>query len=359
MNIYVLDTTFQTIGLLDVCESFIWTDRHREYGDFEIYTFPSEEIMALIEKDYYLFNPDSEHLMIIECREITTDNDDGPRLIVTGRSLESLLNRRVIWSPTTISGSLQDGIEKLLNENIISPSDSNRKISNFTFKKSTDTRITSLTHEQQYTPSDNLYDVIVNLCENYDLGFKVIWIEDNKFEFSLYKGIDRSYAQETLPYVVFSPDFDNILTSDYTDDSKDYKNVARVAGSGNDSEKVYASYGDSSGLNRREVYIEASDISKKDESNNDIPDAEYNNLLVEKGKTSLADYKIVTGFEAEIDSTAMYIYGTDYSMGDVVQLKNEYGIEDAAQITEFVFSHDDEGEQFYPTFTKWEDKTDK
>ena len=38
VNIYVMDKEFQTVGVIDVYESLLWTDRFYTYGDFELYT---------------------------------------------------------------------------------------------------------------------------------------------------------------------------------------------------------------------------------------------------------------------------------------------------------------------------------
>ena len=38
MDIYVMDTNFKVVGIIDTYASLIWTDRLRGCGDFEIYT---------------------------------------------------------------------------------------------------------------------------------------------------------------------------------------------------------------------------------------------------------------------------------------------------------------------------------
>ena len=42
-------------------------------------------------------------------------------------------------------------------------------------------------------------------------------------------------------------------------------------------------------------------------------------------------------------------------MGDIIQVRNEYGIEEKAMITEFTWSVDSEGVSHYPTFTVLEE----
>lgn len=357
MFYYILDTEFKSVMLIDSFESTIWTDRYREEGDFEVFLFPSKEIIANAKDDYYLYNPSSEHLMIIERQEITTDVEEGARFIVTGHSLESILKRRIVWSQTTISGSLQNGIKKLIDENIINPEVEARKISNFVFKESRDTAITKLKHEQQYT-GDILYDVIKNLCELYDIGFKIIYnFETGNFEFSLYKGTDRSYNQNRNPYVIFSPNYENIINSDYTHGIEDYKNVTRIGGEGTGVDRVMADYGTASGLTRREIFTDARDVSKKNDDGTQLSDDEYTNLLQQRGKEKLSEYIIKEGFEGEVEASKMFVYGQDFFLGDCVQVENEFGISGTSLVSEIVFSQDESGETIYPTFVSLDNTT--
>ena len=350
MEVWILDTDFSSVSVLDTFESLIWTDRYREYGDFEIFAFPTSQLINDAKDDFYLYNPASEHTMIIEHHEVTTDIEEGPRFIVTGRSLESLLTRRIVWNQTTISGSLQNGIKKLITENFISPEVSERKITNFVFVDSTDPEITKLTHEQQYT-GDIIYDVIVDLCNTYDIGFKITLNIDNKrFEFSLYKGKDRSYAQETNPYVIFSPNYENIINSDYTHSIKDYKNVTRIGGEGVGVDRKMTTYGNASGLNRREIFTDARDISSKTDDGEVLSDQDYLNLLQQRGKENLAEYAVKEGFEGEVEASKMFIYGRDFFLGDCVQVQNEFGMSGTSLVSEIVFSQDKDGESVFPTF---------
>ena len=172
MDLIVLNTNLDAVSIVDVYESFIWTDRYYEYGDFELFTSMTSTILSYIRQDYYLQNRESEHCMIIEKIRITSDSEDGNHITVTGRSLESILDRRIVWGQQTIRGNLQNGIRTLLNKNVISPSDSNRRISNFIFEASTDPAITKLTIDAQYT-GDNLYSVINKICSERDIGFKI------------------------------------------------------------------------------------------------------------------------------------------------------------------------------------------
>lgn len=352
MEFLILDENLNASSVLDTYESILWTDRYNKCGDFEIYTSMSDTVLSRIKQDYYIWTRDSEHVMIVEDIQITSDAEDGNNLIVVGRSLESVLDRRIIWKQTVLSGNFQNGIKKLLDENVISPTDESRKINNFMFVESTDHAVTSLTLEAQFT-GDNLYEAICNLCASKDIGFKITLTDDGKFAFQLYAGADRTYDQLVNPHVVFSPSFENIINSNYLESKKSLKTVTLVAGEGEGSDRktkeVAISSGGGSGLGRRELYTDARDISSTTD-NGTLTEAEYNSQLEQRGKEKLADNTVTKTFEGEMETSKMFVYGEDFFMGDMVQIVNEFGIEAKARIVEMIHSQDENGIDFYPTF---------
>lgn len=230
MDLQILDeNTFYPVGLVDNYESLIWTDRFSSCGDFEITLDNSPANMELLKKNRYTSVESSDHLMIIETRQLTKDLESGEKLLVSGRSLESILDRRIVWTPTILSGFFQTEIHRLLIENVIDPVDVTRKIPNFIFESSTDNKIIDLKIEQQLY-GDNLYDVISQYCIGYKIGFKMYINHRNEIVFKLYAGVDRSYAQVTNPQVVFSTEFENLIKADYIESNKQAKTVSLVIG---------------------------------------------------------------------------------------------------------------------------------
>lgn len=350
MDLIILNKDLDAVSILDVYESFIWTDRYYEYGDFELFTAMQDSILDFIKKNYYLQSSDSEHVMIIEDWIIKSDIENGNHITVTGRSLESILTRRIVWGQKTIRGNLQNGIKTLLNESIISPIDELRRIPNFIFEDSSDPAITNLTINAQYT-GDNLYDVIHKICAERGIGFKITLNENKQFVFKLYAGVDRSYDQTSVPYVVFSPNFDNIINSNYMESNSSLKNITLVGGEGEGSERKYLTVGNTSvsGLERREIFTDARDISSEVDGET-LSDAEYNAQLTQRGNEKLAENIELTSFEGQTETTIMYRYQEHFFNGDIVQIANEYGHETKARIIEVVMSEDETGFSIYPTF---------
>ena len=298
MNILVQDQNFVPIKLIDTYKSAIWTERFREAGDFEIVT--SVDALDYIQKGYYLTRPDSDRVMIVEGFQIETDSETGNWLIVNGRSIESILDRRIIWNTTNLESKLDYAIKRLITENVISPAISDRAIPNIIYADSSDPYIDSLTITAQFT-GDNLYDTICSLCETYDIGWKITLkdidvledleyieyidvLEDfedqsgnkiidasgnviqaktgtiQRLAVELYPGSDRSYEQTENPYVVFSPSFDNIINSQYVESDKELKDVALVAGEEEGDNRRKQIVGSNSGIERRELYVDARDL---------------------------------------------------------------------------------------------------
>lgn len=348
MDVFVMNENMETVAIIDNYVSLIWTERYSEYGDFELYTFVDPTLLHYLRKDYYLVLKESGATMIIEDIFLDTDIESGLYITVTGRSLESILERRIVWGQKTVTGNLQDAMHSLLNDCIISPSDSNRKIDNFIFEESTDENITQLTVDAQFT-GDNLYDVIKILCDETDLGFRIVLNESNQFVFSLYAGQDRTYNQSKNPYVIFSPEFDNIINSSYAESNKALKNVVLVAGEGEGSDRKMASVGSGIGLTRRELFVDAKDISSTTDGGT-LTNEAYLAKLNNRGLNKLAENVSVSSFEGKVDPTRTFVYGEHFFIGDIVQVANEYGIEGTARITELIRSHSESGLDVYPTF---------
>lgn len=354
MNLLILDTAFNPVGIIDAFKSMIWVDRYQEAGDFELYVPASAKMINLLRIDYYIWFNDSDHTMIIEDLELSSDVEQGNFIIVTGRSLESILDRRIVWKQTNLKGNFQNAIKKLLNDNIINPMkdqnhpDLERKIENFIFEPADDEYICNLKIDTQYT-GDNIYDVITTNCKENNIGFKIVLSDNNEFVFSLYKGLDRSYGQLTNPYVSFSPQLENIINSNFYTSKANLKTVTLVSGEGEGASRKTTVVGGGSGLERRELFSDARDISSDTETGT-LSDAEYLTLLKSRGLKNLAEYTKKEAFEGEVNTTNLFKYGVDFFIGDVVQIANEYGNEGVAYISEIIYSISDDGITVYPTF---------
>lgn len=409
MEAMILDQNFAAQAIIDSFESFIWTDRYNKPGDFEIYMPIAKAPMEYIVRDNYIWIRESDRLQVIEDITITTDVEDGDHITISGRTLSSLLDRRRVWQSTTLNTSFQSGLQRLFNENAINPSESYRKFPKLRFIWNNDPRIAELTIEATFFGED-LLEITEAYCQAYELGFKIIYNgETETFDFSLYYGEDRSYAQEKLPWVVFSSAYDNLVGSNYFESFKNLKTAAVVIGEVNEDygqEIVYVNdYPEMTGIARRELAVDGSsvhwEVEEVDEDSikegyrlkaeitahkygswNSMDESEREALvqqwmttyaqsaierawnqaieearqraraeMEEVGKQALAETFITKTFEGKIEALRQYVYGVDFFIGDVVQVRNQYGKEASSRITEVVRSHDADGYVLTPTFT--------
>ena len=352
MELLVLDQTLKVVSTVDTFESLIWTDRYCAHGDFELYMMVDLISLSILTPNVYLYLKESDHVMIIEDRKIETDVETGSHLVITGRSLESILDRRIIWAQTILTGNFQSAIQKLLNENVVSPTITNRAVSNFIFEASTDPIITALTIEAQFH-GENLYEVIQRLCSEKNIGFRVTLTADNKFKFKLYSGVDRSYSQTANPWVIFSPEFENILNSSYLESIKPLKTVTLVAGEGEGAARktiaAEISGGGGSGLSRREMFTDAGDISSTIDGGT-LPTEQYNAQMSQRGQETLGENIMIQSFDGQVEATQMFKYGEDFFMGDILQIVNEFGMEAKTRVIELIRSQSLSGFVVYPTF---------
>jgi len=353
MDLVILNADRERIGIIDEFESLIWSERYYECGDFEILTYPNYNNIFLSVQGYYIEIEESERLMIIEDVHIVTDPVEGNKLVIKGRSIEIILDRRIIWNPVLFENmSLQDCILNLLTENAFDPYNVERHISILDFEASSDPYILGIIVNTQFW-GESLYNAVVDLCFSNKVGFKITLTDANRFLFKLYAGVDRSYEQTENPYVIFSPNFENLKNSTYISTDKLYKTVSLTRGEkgvGNSQIAVEVLINDGIDLARREMLLDAQDVSKVDQEGNPISDEAYIEHLYQRGREELSKRPIIQSFSSEIDPIGTFVYGEDFFLGDIVQVSNEYGIENRSRTIELVRSQDKSGIIVYPIF---------
>lgn len=348
MKLYVLNKNLEIIGYIDTFVSLEWVKRYFDTGDFVLNCIADTNIVKLLQKKNYLIREDDERIMVIEKINITTSSESGNIINISGKSIESILGRRIIWKQTNSKSgeTAEEFIRRLINENCINPTNPKRKIPNL--KLGTLKGFTG-TIDKQVT-GDNLLTVIIEICQAYGYGFKIT-SKESVLTFDLYKGEDRSYNQSINPYVIFNNDFDNIITTEYEYDETNIANVALIGGEGEGTDRKYQTIGDSEGYERYELFVDAKDISS---NNGEIATADYNKLLIERGNEKIAEKSFVESYSGEVETTLTYVYKQDYDLGDVVEITNEYGIEATPRIIEIIESENENGYRVVPTFGNWE-----
>lgn len=432
-KVYILNTNFTCLGILDDYISFLWIPRYREVGECEIVVPATTQALELFHERRYIYNTaDDSMLCRIEKIRLRTSIDDGNTLIISGVDMKKLLNQRVIWDTVTADRAKAEVFARALVKSALgSDADSYRQVKNgntlifgaLPLKGFADI----ITEQVSYK---NLGEKIREYCQRFDWGYKVDFTfnapSGKLLKFGLYKGVDKSQS------IVFSPNFDNLIESNYEKDLTNLANIALVAGEGRGANRSRAVSGNTSqatqprSVNRYEIYVDARQITKEvtynelvtaypggyvtteagigtpyvyklstlniqivnqdhrywlvdnypsgresvlgvftvtdvaiasvpsaSPSNNDVVtlrDVVYLPYLYILGDEKLSEYGTTTTFNGSIEPNVTYTYGTDYNLGDLVTVRNEYGISQAARIMEVVEAWDEQGYHVEPKF---------
>lgn len=339
---YVLDANLTTKMVLDNFTSFVWTERFYECGEFSMTIPVVEKIVQELRINDYLSIRESEHLMVVETMTLLTDEEKGDTLEIKGRSVESILERRVVWGELKEKLGFELAIKKLLETQVIDPADPRRKIPGIVFKES---EIDGIDEDEIDINllGNNVYDVVTEWCSAHLVGFKMVLTGEHVMSFSLVRGINRTRSQQDRPPVVFSHSFENLLSSNYIQSEVGYASNMLAPGSVGNTYLEVVRLAERTGIHRREIYMDSKPSVKAGQT--------YDEALLEKAKEVFNEHNVTIEFGSEVDIYHQFQYGIDYFLGDIVEVENRYGFGNACRVTEVVYTRDVGGPVMIPTFT--------
>jgi len=327
-EVYAPDLT--TIDIIEKYSSMQWKRRYSREGQFELHC-PYNDMLA---PENIIRNGDEAG--IIERVLITKTQEQGVMAEVHGRFMLGLLSRRIIWGLAAHRLTAENVIRQLVINNTAAGRSLGITVA------AAQGYTGNIDYQNSY---GNLLDEVSAVAEFAGLGLKVSFPEK---VFSVCKGLDRTAAQSVNPRAIFSQRFENVLSSEYLYDKKNYKNVALIAGQGEGAERLTATVGTATGLGRHELYVDARDIGPGTEQD-PIDEPTQLLMLAQRGNEKLADHEISEAFTAEVDPGGNLRYKVDYDLGDIVTVK-DLGITADARITEINEIYEDGGMMLELTF---------
>lgn len=356
MEVYTLDSLLRRETVIDRFESLIWTERFQAYGDFELRVHSTSENRRRLTAGTWLAMNESYRVMTIESVEDTVDDEGRQILIVKGPSLEEIMDDRIALGALTdlttnpkwtITDTPTNVARKIFHDICIAGTIAVEDIIPFVIEASIFPADTipepTATATLEFEPQ-SVYEAISNIAQVYDFGFRLVRnFDTSQLYFDVYMGSDRTTSQSTLPAVIFAPNLDNLKnTTEFTTTDK-YKNVAIVI-SPVGHRVVYPDLVDPSvaGFERHVLVVKADDID-------DPTPSIANALMDQRGKEALAKARTFSGFDGELSQESQYVYGRDYNLGDLVELRNTDGATSNMQVIEQIFVSDRDGERRYPT----------
>ncbi len=294
MECSVYNTELERIAIIDSFVSLVWQENYNTLGDFQLEVWQIEDNVSLFQPDYYVGKKNSETLMIIKSVQIL----DGV-ILVAGYSATRVLQDRVsteVISNQNAETALRQLVGKMKPWDRIELGEVANIPDKFTAQKSDAT----------------LFEYCENISQAVDMGFRFSHDKkQRKLIFECYKPLENTEVK-------FSTYFGNINQLNYSLSTANYKNVAIVAGAGEGENRVTVMAGDteSTGIDRREMYVDA---RNKQPQENESPE-DYKQRLVRVGESKLIEQIKIQNIQFLIDDERV-------NLGDIVSCNiPEFGI---------------------------------
>lgn len=364
MDLFVVDSNYNKTDVIDGFSAVVWTDRYNDSGDVTISVPATSDNKVLITEGIFVHTPVSQEIMLIDTIAI----QDGV-LTATGRSLVDFFKQRIFrttWDDNVSSWVVMNYTAgNLINLAVQDMVMSGGYIANgtvLTSAQGTNEVFTKLSVAPSVSgsglnfdvPWGNLFDAVKNIADADNLGFTMyppnITDGTGSLSFKAYRGLDRTSSQSTNGVVIFDPAMDTLSSVNELRSISGYKNVAWVWPANISAQtQVGVAYAPGAqlltGFQRRTLMVDASDIDAAT-----YPAANLQSALAAKGRDALANNNYVKTVDGTVVPQGPYTYGTDYNLGDVIELRGVTGgASQKARITEYIRAQDSTGESAYPT----------
>lgn len=358
--------------IIEDVKSKMWTESYRGTGEFEIIADIDTGIRQKLPIGSFISHVDTDEVMIVENHEYDKDdNSDTAEVTITGRGFSSFFDQRIVGSDVPLLFTFGALLPYEMPENPtwvqavhlirkhIQPSEVDNANMGLPWFETKWSVTGSGTSEAREIKRESLYSAVDELLEIDDLGMRVIrpgrttMASDNRNCLVLvYRGVDRSSS------VLFSHDAGHISSAQYLWSNKKVKNSALVIGRWLYVVVEQTNFA-ASGINRRTMLVEASDLDQAQET---LPVGTARTWIVNamriRGRQELAKQKNIALARAEAVEEGLNLrYRQHYRIGDLVTVSGEFGESTKMRVSEHVEIEDDEGFRSYPTFTNPEEET--
>lgn len=354
MEVRVYNSNLQLIGMIDNYISLLWNRKYSSAGSFELHAPITPDNVNYLQRGNVVAYVGAVEAGVIE--SITAEQDaTNNKIVAKGRFLESYLDRRLIYDPTNHVYNFS-GLTEVAMRTIIQNAAEIPLLELGELQGYTDT----ITFQATY---QNLLKYEGMLADSASFGFRCVPdFSEKKITFEVYKGLDHTESQSDRVRVTFSDEYKNINSATYTENDQLLRTVCYVGGQGEGSERTWVTVGDDTltGLARREVRLDATDIQQEE-----LSQSEYEALLRQRGVDLLENQDIlVKSFECDTIPNGNFIYKEHYDLGDIVTIKKvSWNISVDLRITEITETYERGKTTIVPTFGNplpdtidWEDK---
>lgn len=389
VDLYTMNENFIPKDTVDEFQSVIWTERYSAAGEVQL--------VVPAEPPYPDMLSEGTHLGLVgtdEVMKLKTASIDQGLLTVVGKSMVDFLDERIHWMKTadatqpigdyTVdSGKLGEIISDRVDKMVINPVPmSGSPWANLNLQWELD-KIPGLqlgaidhggTAKRWTVPVGPLYSVIQQLAEKDGLGISLyLELADAEegyvLRFVTYRGVDRTSTQTVNELIRLTPNMETLSGLKEVHSIDGYKNVVYV----NYKNQISVHYEDPAnipvGFDRRVMVTDAVgepvghtvyDTYNRFRGGSyyngayqyfDITASDITAFREQNARDALANHNYIRALDGQISQNNPYKFGTDYGMGDILELESLTGIINKARVTEYIRTQDKTGVREYPTLS--------
>ncbi len=334
MEVRVYDSDLYRIGQIENQTSIIWTRKFFEAGKFEIHAPITPKNLKLFTEKNIVSIKGAKEAGVIEDIE-KEESDVKNEITVKGRFLSSYCDRRVIKATVNYDNAkIESVMRELLTMCDEIPLVELGELHGFD---------PTISFQATYR---NLQTVLNKIAKYGLIGYRFTPdFDKHKIVFDTMQGVDHSYAQNKNKRVLFTESYNNLKNAIYKYNNQALKTVAIVGGQGEGAARTIVTVGSGSGLDLREIFVDARDISP-----DGLTAAQYKAALYQRGEEALNDARVAESLESEVDPQTNFTYKEDYDLGDIVTVKKKaWGLYMHQRITEIQEVYEYGGGYVVPT----------
>lgn len=380
-------------GNVDEFTSVIWAERYSAAGEVQLVVPAYAKYVDMLREGTYLGLAGSREVM-----EIKTQSIESGQITVVGKTMLQFLDERMHWSKTTDaaqpigdytveSGILGEIIADRVDKMVINPvamvgspwANLNLDWAN---DKIQSLELGSIDHSgtpaRWTVPVGPLYSVIQQLAAKDGLGI-TLYLESADadagyiLKFATYRGVDHTSSQTAVPLIRLTPNLDTLTGLKEVNSVDGYKNVVYVVY----QNQISVHYEDPTnipyGLRRRVMVTDATGEPVGHKTNDlrlinysgrgDVGSygGAYQYTVVgpddiaafreQNAKDALANHNYIRALDGQVSQNNPYKFGTDYGLGDILELESLTGVTNKARVIEYIRTQDNTGIREYPTLS--------
>ena len=308
MEIWVYDRNLYLQGVIENQTSMLWTRRYFEPGDFEIHAPITEENIRILAKGNIVAkHEDGTEAGVIE-DIIREETDQKSEIPASGRFASSYFDRRLIKATININDTPENAMRTLINYCEAIP-----------LVELGDAAGIAGNKIQFQATYKNLLTYLEKIAQSGQIGFRLLPdFANRKLIFQAYQGTDRSLSQSENSRVVFSETYNNLSQINYHWNDQLKKTKIYIGGEGEGSARKYVSIGGGEGLDLRELFVDAKDISSEG-----LTTAQYEEALKQRGYEKMRECLESETIQYETGADINFKYKVNYDLGDIVTIRKK------------------------------------